>query len=120
MDDMTKKSLSQTPNQPRIPVFYALTKIHKKNPVGPPIISGCDGPTEQISFIDNILQPIAKIHKSYLKDTTDFIDFIERPKVPGNTILMQERMVTSLYSNIPQDEGIENNRHCMQGIRNLL
>ena len=58
---LTKKSLSQTPNQPRIPVFYTLTKIHKKNPVGRPIISGCDGPTERISsFIDNILQPIAK------------------------------------------------------------
>ena len=103
MDDMTKKSLTQTPNQPCIPVFYTLTKIHKKNPVGPPIISGCDGPTEQISsFIDNILQPIAKIHKSYLKDTTDVTDFIERPKVPENTFLMQERMLTSLYTNIPQ------------------
>ena len=74
---MFKKSLSQTPSQPRIPVLYKLTKIHKKNPVGRPIISGCDDPTERISsFIDNILQPIAK--KSYLKDTTDFIDFIER------------------------------------------
>ena len=29
---LTKKSLSQTPNQPRIPVFYTLTKIHKKKP----------------------------------------------------------------------------------------
>ena len=37
------------------------------------------------------------------------VDFIERTKVPENTILMQERMVTSLYTNIPQEEGIENN-----------
>ena len=76
---MTKKSPSQTLNQPRIPVFYTLTKIHEKNPVGQPIISGCDDPTERISsFIHNILQPIAKVRKSYLKDTTDVIDFIER------------------------------------------
>ena len=35
------------------------------------IISGCDGPTEQIlSFVGHILQPIAKTQKSYLKDTT--------------------------------------------------
>ena len=30
IDDMTKKWLSQTPNPPRIPEFYTLTKIHKK------------------------------------------------------------------------------------------
>jgi len=32
--DMTMKWLSLTPNPPRIPVFYTLTKIHKPNPVG--------------------------------------------------------------------------------------
>ena len=107
IDEMTTKWLSQTPNQPRIPVFYTLTKIHKKNPVGRPIISGCDGPTERISsFIDNILQPIAKTQKSYIKDTTDFINFIERTKVPENTILVSMD-VTSLYTNIPQEEGID-------------
>ena len=73
IDDMTKKWLSETPNPPRIPVFYTLTKIHKPTPVGRPIISGCDGPTERISsFVDYILQPIAKTQKSYLKDTTDY------------------------------------------------
>ena len=46
IDDMTKKWLLQTPNLPRIPIFYTLTKIHKPKPVGRPIISGCDGPTE--------------------------------------------------------------------------
>ena len=106
IDDMTKKWLSETPNPPRIPVFYTLTKIHKPTPVGRPIISGCDGPTERISsFVDYILQPIAKTQKSYLKDTTDFINFIERAKVPENTILVSMD-VTSLYTNIPQEEGI--------------
>ena len=89
-----------------MPVFYTLTKIHKPTPVGRPIISGCDGPTERISsFVDHILQPIAKTQKSYLKDTTDFINFIERTKVPENTILVSMD-VTSLYTNIPQEEGI--------------
>ena len=61
IDDMTKKWLSLTRNPPRIPVFYTLTKIHKPNPVGRPIISGCEGPTERISsFVDHLLQPIAK------------------------------------------------------------
>ncbi|XP_067016780.1 uncharacterized protein [Acropora muricata] len=106
IDDMTKKWLSQTPNPPRVPLFYTLTKIHKPTPVGRPIISGCDGPTERISsFVDYILQPIAKAQKSYLKDTTDFINFIERTKIPKNTTLVSMD-VTSLYTNIPQEEGI--------------
>ena len=89
----------------RIPVFYTLTKIHKPTPVGRPI-SGCDGPTERISaFVDHLLQPIAQIQPSYLKDTADFINFIERTRLPPNTTLVSMD-VTSLYTNIPQEEGI--------------
>ena len=63
-------TLLQTPSPPRIPIFYTLTKIHKPTPVGRPIISGCDGPTERISafLIDRLLQPIAQRQASYLKD----------------------------------------------------
>ena len=43
--------------------------------------------------------------KSYLKDTTDFINFIEKTKLPKGIILVSMD-VTSLYTNIPQDEGI--------------
>ena len=54
IDDMTAKWLSLTPDPPRIPVFYTLTKIHKLTPVGRPIMSGCDGRTERISaFVDH-------------------------------------------------------------------
>ena len=108
IDDMTKKWLSQTPNPPRVPLFYTLTKIHKPTSVGRPIISGCDGPTERISsFVDYILQPITKAQKSYLKDTTDFINFIERTKIPKNTTLVSMDVTTcSLYTNIPHEEGI--------------
>ena len=107
IDEMTKKWLCQTPNPPRIPIFYTLTKIHKPTPVGRPIISGCDGPTEKLSaFIDKLLQPIAQKQQSYLKDTTDFINYLEKIKVPKNAILVSMD-VTSLYTNIPQEEGIE-------------
>lgn len=59
IDDMTVKWFNQTPDPPRIPVFYTLTKIHKPTLVGRPIISGCDGPTERLSsFVDRLLQPI--------------------------------------------------------------
>ena len=107
IDDMTKKWLAQTPSPPRIPVFYTLTKIHKPVPVGRPIISGCDGPTEKISsFVDTLLQPIAQKQQSYIKDTTDFISFIENTKIGQDTILVAMD-VSSLYTNIPQEEGIK-------------
>ena len=106
IDEMTAKWLSQTPNPPRIPEFYILTKIHKPTLVGRPIISGCDGPTERISsFVDRLIQPIAQQQESYLKDSIDFINFIEKTKLPKNAILASMD-VTSLYTNIPQEEGI--------------
>ena len=52
------------------------------------------------------IQPIAKIQKSYIKDTTDFINFIERKKLPRNTLLVSMD-VTSLYTNIPQEQGMQ-------------
>ena len=76
------------------------------NPVGRPIISSCEGPTERISsFVDSLLQPIAKLHNSYLKDTTDLINFLENTEVQENTILVSID-VASLYTNIPQEEDI--------------
>ena len=53
-----------------------------------------------------IFQPIAKSQKSYLKDTTDFINFIERTSLPEDVFLVSLD-VTSLYTNIPQENGIE-------------
>ena len=66
------------------------------------VISGCEGPTERISsFVDHLFQPIAKIQKSYLKNTTDFLHFIEKTKVAKDTL-----DVSSLYTNIPREDGI--------------
>ena len=49
IDEMTKNWLCQTPNPPRISVFYTLTKIHNPVRTGRPIILGCEGPTEKLS-----------------------------------------------------------------------
>jgi len=86
--------------------FYTLTKIQKPTLVGRPIISRCDGSTEFIlSFVDRLVQPIAQSQDSYHKDTTDFINFVEKTIVPANVVLVSMD-VTSLYANIPQEEGI--------------
>ena len=100
IDDMTKKWLSQTFIPPRIPVFYTFTKSHKPITVRRTIISGCDCLTEKISsFVDTLLQPIAQKQQSYIKDTTDFINFIEKIKIGKDTILVSMD-VSKLHTNI--------------------
>ena len=56
--------------------------------------------------VDTLPQPIAQKQQSYIKDTTDFISSIENTKIGQNTILVAMD-VSSLYTNIPQEEGIK-------------
>jgi len=105
IDAVTRKWLNQGQNPPRTPEFYTLAKIHKPVPVSRPIRSGSGGLTERIpSFVDSLLQPIAKQQDS-IKDTTHFINFIENTIIPDKAILATLD-VCSLYTNIPQEEGI--------------
>ena len=107
IDLMTHKWLTIGLKQPRIPEFYTLTKIHKKTLVGRPIVSGRSGPTERISsFVDSLLQPVAIKQVSYIKDTTDFINFIENTQIPDNVVLATLD-VSSLYTNILQEQRID-------------
>ena len=107
IDEMTKTWICHTPEPPHIPISYTLTKIHKLTPVGRPVVSGSDGlvATKKLSSFVYILQPTAQQRKSNLKDTTHLINFLEKTKVPENTILVSID-VTSLHANIPEQEGI--------------
>ena len=105
----------------RIPIFYVLPKIHKKldsalplGYPGRPIVSGCGSLTENISaYIDSILKPHMESLPSYVKDTSDFITKIHNLKgIPQNAFLVTLD-VTSLYSNIPHDDGIKACDHFM-------
>ena len=93
----------------RTPQIYFLPKIHKMKfpPPGRPIVSANDCATERISaFVDHFLNPLVKETKSYIQDTTDFLNQIEKMgKVSKDTIL-GTLDVTSLYTNIPNWEGI--------------
>ena len=73
-----------------------------------PIVSSCKSITEPLSqFVDRWLQPHVKKLPSYLKDTTEFLRLIETTKLPTNCLLASID-VSSLYTNIPHNDGIQN------------
>ena len=97
-----------TPSNPRTARFYHLPKLHKPGNPGRPIVSSCRAPTKRISeFADYHLQPLVKQLPSYLRDTKDFLWRISNlDPLPPDCILLTLD-VSSLYTNIPHNEGIE-------------
>ena len=68
-----------------------------------PIVSTCNSITGPISqFVDNL--PL------YLKDSTQFINLIESQTLPKNCLLASID-VSSLYTNIPHNEGVQSILH---------
>jgi hypothetical protein len=108
--EISKKCGAYLRNEkPRTSQLYLLPKVHKnKLPMpGRPIVSANNSPTERISELaDHFLKPLVELTKSYVKDTTDFINKIEAiPPLPEDSLLCTID-VTSLYTNIPNSEGI--------------
>ena len=65
-----------------------------------PIISGCASPTSKLSkFMDEILKTIVPTTKSYIKDTRDFIKYINKINPDEDDILITWD-IKSLYTNI--------------------
>ena len=95
-------------DQPKAGRFYLLPKIHKAGNPGRPIVSANGHPTEKISeFVDLHLQPHVQNLPSYLQDTTDFLRKQDAlGPLPPETIPVSMD-VTSLYTNIPHQDGIQ-------------
>ena len=87
--------------------FYMHPKIHKKDIPGRPICSSDNHPTSRISkFVDEYIKKYVPKTKSYLRDTQDFIKSIrDLGPIPEGAILCTLD-VSSLYTNIPNHEGI--------------
>ena len=95
---------------PRTPQLYLLPKVHKNQnpPPGRPIISANQSPTERISaFVDTFIRPIVTTGKSYIKDTTDFINKLDDVGKTEDGSLLVSLDVNSLYTNIPNKDGAE-------------
>jgi peptide-methionine (R)-S-oxide reductase len=88
--------------------FYMLPKIHKSviDPPGRPIVSGVNGPTENLSkLVDHWLQRYVMDLPSYIKDTTDMLQTLQRWNLEMGPFDSSARLVTldvvGLYTNIP-------------------
>ena len=109
------------PKDTRTPLFYGLPKIHKPDCPLRPIVSGCDGPTDHLSaYITHFIQPLASNLPSHIKDTKHFLNLIEKlPPLPPNALLVTAD-VTSLYTNIPHEDGIAAVIHFMEKYKHQL
>ena len=105
IDDKTRQYLLQTDAKPGR--FYILPKIHKPGNPGRRIVSSNSHPTERISqFVDYHLQPLVHKLPSFVKDTNDFLNkLLTIGNLPSNSLLVTLD-VSSLYTNIPHNEGI--------------
>ena len=117
---MEKKLISDrlvsklSPKSTKSPKLYLQPKLHKANIPGRPIINSINSPTSIISeYVDFCLQPFVLRLKSYIKDTTHFINKIEHSGTHPHCILVTMD-IKSLYTNIPNSEGIEAVENAMQ------
>ena len=136
VDNLSSVSESQSlvPTVPRVSEFYMLPKIHKlpklvasvtdcnENdaqevvskakehhiiPPGRPIISSVKCLTECMSeYVDKKLQTCLPKIRSYVKDTTDFLNKINSTEITNRCTLVTMD-VKSLYTNIPHEEGVQ-------------
>ena len=106
IDKKTKQYLIQTNVKPGR--FHILPKINITGNPGRPIVSSNRHLTEPISpFIDFHINPLVASLESHIKDTTDFLDKLaDLATLPNNAILVTLD-VSSLYTNIPHNEGID-------------
>ena len=87
--------------------LYLLSKIHKANNPGRPVISSVNCHTSRFSeFVDYYLQPELKKLKCYVKDTTNFIKKTGAIDQVSDDSYLVCLNVGSLYTNIPHKEGI--------------
>ena len=83
-------------------------KIHKENNPGRPVVSSVNCHTSSISrYVNYHLQPIVKDIPSYVRDTKDFITKLNHVgDIPKESLLVTLDG-KSLYTNIPNNEGIK-------------
>ncbi|XP_072420898.1 uncharacterized protein [Chiloscyllium punctatum] len=94
--------------EPRTARFYLLTKIHKPDHLGRPIISACSCPIEPIStYLDTVLTPLVQELPTYVRDTTHALHLLQEFRFPSPQRLIFTMDIQSLYTSIRHDQGLQ-------------
>ena len=107
IDPLTKEYLTLTTEPPPQTNNFTSLKRYTRIPLQLDPVSGCGGPTENISqLVDLHLKPHVPKIKSYLRDSGHLISILESTPIPENCTLATID-VKSLYLNIPHEDGIK-------------
>ena len=86
--------------------------MHKTGNPGRPIVSSNSHPTEHIpQFFDYHINPLVSTLGSHVKDATDFINKLSDLGNLPNDVILVTLDVSSLYTNIPHNQGIDARRN---------
>uniref|UniRef100_A0A803JRB9 Reverse transcriptase domain-containing protein n=1 Tax=Xenopus tropicalis TaxID=8364 RepID=A0A803JRB9_XENTR len=95
---------------PKVPNIYFLPKVHKSlvNPPGRPIVSNVGALWQPPAIlIDMHLQELLPNLEPSLKDTTDFLNRLNKVIIPEGEFILCSLDVKDLFTSIPHVEGIE-------------
>ena len=99
---------------------YMLPKIHEPKHPGQPIVSGIDSLTDLISqTMDRVLNPLVHKTKSYIKDTKQFLNYIEEIGYLHEVEYLNTIDVGSLYTSIPHTGGVNATTKTLSFLQNL-
>ena len=97
-----------TKDEVRTHQFCIFLKVHKPNIPRRPVVGSVECHRGKISkFVDHYLQSNVKSLPPYIKDTSDFINRINETKYINKDLILVTLDFKSLYTNIPNQEGIE-------------
>ena len=96
------------PDKPKAGPYINYLNFIKSTTPGDPLFQQIGTPQKKISeFVDFHLRPHVEALPSHLKDTTDYLQKMKSMNpLPSGTILVSMD-VTSLYTSIPHNDGIE-------------
>ena len=101
IDTLQAKQLKTYNSVP--PKIYGLRKIHKPGVKLRPIVSCIKSPCYKLaSYVHKLLQPFIETIEFNIKNSFDFVEFINTVKLHENYILISLD-VTSLFTNIPKE-----------------
>ena len=139
---LTEKEIDYVTNDDwKTSEFYVLPKVHKCKAIiervqkctedvvtgitdppdlkGRPLVAGCSTPTRGLSeLISKILKPSVESQKSYVKDDWDVLGKLPRDTDGSHKLFGCD--ITSLYTSIPHDLGLEAIRYWIRKRRDLI